>query len=46
MLLSSAAVPEAWAASDRPVGSTAYAFVTHTLVPVLVVVETLSIPMH
>jgi len=33
-------------ASDRPVGSTAYAFVTHTLVPVLVVVETLSIPMH
>jgi len=33
-------------ASDRPVGSTAYAFVTHTLVPVLVVVQTLSIPMH
>jgi nucleotide-binding universal stress UspA family protein len=32
--------------SDRPVGSTAYAFVTHTLVPVLVVVEPLSIPMH
>ena len=33
-------------ASDRPVGSTAYAFVTHTLVPVLVVVEPLAIPMH
>ena len=32
--------------SDRPVGSTAYAFVTNTLVPVLVVVEPLSIPMH
>src|SRR5690242_1329518 len=31
---------------DRPVGSTAYAFVTHTLVPVLVVVEPLSIPMR
>ena len=30
----------------RPVGSTAYSFVTHTLVPVLVVVEPLSIPMH
>lgn len=33
-------------ASARPVGSTAYAFVTHTLVPVLVVVHPLSIPMH
>jgi nucleotide-binding universal stress UspA family protein len=32
--------------SDRPVGSTAYAFIAHTLVPVLVVVEPLSIPMR
>lgn len=32
--------------SDRAVGSTAYAFITHTLVPVLVVVEPPSIPMH
>jgi len=31
--------------SDRPVGTTAYAFVTRTLVPVLVVVEPLSFPM-
>jgi len=33
-------------ASGRPVGSMAYAFVTHTLVPVLVIAEPLSIPMH
>ena len=33
-------------ASERPVGSMAYAFVTHTLVPVLVVAEPLSAPMH
>jgi nucleotide-binding universal stress UspA family protein len=32
--------------SDRPVGSTAYAFVAHTLIPVLVIVEPLSIPLH
>ena len=32
--------------SDRPVGTTAYASITHTLVPVLVVVEPLSIPVH
>jgi nucleotide-binding universal stress UspA family protein len=32
--------------SDRPVGTTAYACVTHTLVPILVVVEPLSIPIH
>jgi nucleotide-binding universal stress UspA family protein len=31
---------------DRPVGTTAYACITHTLVPVLVVVEPLSIPVH
>jgi nucleotide-binding universal stress UspA family protein len=33
-------------ASDRPVGSTAYSFVTQTLVPVLVVCEPLSLPMQ
>jgi len=32
--------------SDRPVGSMAYACVTRTLVPVLVIVEPLSIPLH
>jgi len=32
--------------SDPPVGSMAYAFITHALVPVLVVVQPLSIPMH
>jgi len=32
--------------SDRPVGSTAYACVTRTLVPVLVVVEPISIPLR
>lgn len=32
--------------SHRPVGTTAYAFVTHTLVPVLVVVEPLSMPLR
>jgi len=32
--------------SDRPVGTMAYAFVTHTLVPVLVVVEPLSVPLR
>ena len=31
---------------DRPVGSTAYSFVTRTLVPVLVVCEPLSLPMR
>ncbi len=34
------------AASDRPIGSTAYACITHTLVPVLVVTRPLSIPMQ
>ncbi len=33
-------------ASERPVGSMAYAFVTHSLVPVLVVAEPLSVPMR
>ncbi|MEO8580057.1 MAG: universal stress protein [Gemmatimonadales bacterium] len=37
---------ERGSASDRPVGSTAYAFITHTLVPVLVVTRPLSIPMQ
>ena len=32
--------------SDRPVGSTAYACVTRTLVPVLVIVEPISIPLR
>jgi nucleotide-binding universal stress UspA family protein len=36
---------ERGAASERPVGSTAYAFVTQTLVPALVVVEPLSTPL-
>jgi nucleotide-binding universal stress UspA family protein len=34
------------AASDRPVGSMAYACVTRTLVPVLVVAEALTLPLH
>ncbi|MEP6991343.1 MAG: universal stress protein [bacterium] len=33
-------------ATDRPVGSTAYACITHTLVPVLVVSRPLSIPLQ
>ncbi|MEO5814088.1 MAG: universal stress protein [Gemmatimonadaceae bacterium] len=37
---------EATPASDRPVGSTAYACITHTLVPVLVVTRPLSIPIQ
>ncbi|CAN5136252.1 universal stress protein [soil metagenome] len=32
--------------SDRPVGSTAYACITHTLVPVLVVTRPLSVPLQ
>ncbi|MEO8698320.1 MAG: universal stress protein [Acidimicrobiales bacterium] len=37
---------ERGSASDRPVGSTAYACITHTLVPILVVTRPLSIPIQ